>query len=367
MTPHSPFDFYQGFGTLVLTLTFIPPVFSQTAQETEPDFDIRAAQNSEVAAATPEVATPQAAYAERTFGSDATPLTADWNNFGWPRMLRRSGGSLPKSASRNPVAAARNFLAAHPALFPPNAGSLGQKGVDGQRGLTQVRLHQTIGGSPVYGGQVTVTVNRDGDIVQVHAGEILPFEPGWLPVGGTVTMDNKADIFRDINGDQEPDLGEIPNLSGDRAVSPAQSFDFEGGEGSTGQDPLDFPAPAISNVFYHVNRSHDYFYELGFTETAGNFQMDNFGEGGLGGDPMHATVHTRTNAAIFVRPEGVSPTMRTGRVFNGTRTTIDDRDFAYDSQVIVHEYAHGVTGRLVGGVDSINCLGGIQGGALAEG
>ena len=35
--------------------------------------------------------------------------------------------------------------------------------------------------------------------------------------------------------------------------------------------------PAATNLFYHHNRIHDEYYELGFTETGGNFQLDNDG------------------------------------------------------------------------------------------
>ncbi|MBI4454403.1 MAG: M36 family metallopeptidase [Acidobacteria bacterium] len=45
---------------------------------------------------------------------------------------------------------------------------------------------------------------------------------------------------------------------------------------------------AITNLFYVNNFIHDYLYNLGFTEEAGNFQEDNFGRGGVGGDPVIA-------------------------------------------------------------------------------
>lgn len=43
---------------------------------------------------------------------------------------------------------------------------------------------------------------------------------------------------------------------------------------------------ASANLFYHHNLFHDYFYKLGWTESAGNLQVDNFGKGGMGGDPI---------------------------------------------------------------------------------
>ena len=48
--------------------------------------------------------------------------------------------------------------------------------------------------------------------------------------------------------------------------------------------------PAATNLFFQHNRIHDEYYELGFTETAGNFQVDNGGKGGMGGDAIKGLV-----------------------------------------------------------------------------
>ena len=40
------------------------------------------------------------------------------------------------------------------------------------------------------------------------------------------------------------------------------------------------------SLFFASNFVHDFFYDLGFDEAAGNFQQDNFGRGGAGGDPV---------------------------------------------------------------------------------
>ena len=44
---------------------------------------------------------------------------------------------------------------------------------------------------------------------------------------------------------------------------------------------------ALANLTAMHNRMHDWSYKLGFTETAWNAQVDNFGLGGLGNDPEH--------------------------------------------------------------------------------
>jgi extracellular elastinolytic metalloproteinase len=45
---------------------------------------------------------------------------------------------------------------------------------------------------------------------------------------------------------------------------------------------------AITNLFYWNNIIHDLTYQYGFTEAAGNFQADNLGRGGSGGDYVRA-------------------------------------------------------------------------------
>ena len=41
-------------------------------------------------------------------------------------------------------------------------------------------------------------------------------------------------------------------------------------------------------MFFHVNWLHDRWYEAGFDEASGNAQKNNFGLGGLDGDPILA-------------------------------------------------------------------------------
>ena len=125
----------------------------------------------------------------------------------------------------------------------------------------------------------------------------------------------------------------------------------------------DQPA-GITNLFYWTNVMHDYFYELGFTEDAGNFQDNNFEHEGRAGDRLLADIQDGrfvNNAAIAVPTDGQSPRMAMG-LFLDPR-----RDTAFDADVIVHEYAHGLTERLVGGPFIDGCLNGLQSGGLAEG
>ena len=68
---------------------------------------------------------------------------------------------------------------------------------------------------------------------------------------------------------------------------------------------------AITNLFYMNNKIHDIFYKFGFTESARNFQQNNFGNGGLGNDYVKAEAQNNgINGAFFSStPEGTAPTM----------------------------------------------------------
>lgn len=141
----------------------------------------------------------------------------------------------------------------------------------------------------------------------------------------------------------------------------------------------------ITQLFYYTNVMHDWLYGHGFDEASGNFQVDNFGNGGTGGDAVLAeaqdgwdfgciddkdnedpsddeAIRCLNNANFGTPAEGASPRMQMymwapGRPF---------RDGDMDGDVIAHEYGHGVSSRLVGG-GSLGYNGGDQRGALGEG
>jgi fungalysin metallopeptidase (M36)/pre-peptidase/fungalysin/thermolysin propeptide len=193
---------------------------------------------------------------------------------------------------------------------------------------------------------------------------------GWIPAGGTVTTGNNVDAYLDATGDGLPDNTTIPNMQNGRAFSASQVFDFPFGDGTSQQDPRLFQPAAVTNLFYHVNVAHDYYYGLGFNEAAGNFQTDNFGKGGTANDGVRAQSQSggfTDNASFASTPDGVSPRMRMGLFTRNTNVTTDDLDSDYDGHAVMHEYGHGVSDRLVGARNSTTCLLDIQSGAMSEG
>lgn len=169
---------------------------------------------------------------------------------------------------------------------------------------------------------------------------------GWLDDGVMETRGNNVDAHTDLNADNLPDLPR-PQASGpDRVFDPPLDLT---------QDPSTYRDAAIVNLFYWCNFMHDKLYALGFTEAAGNFQNLNFGKGGLGNDAVQADAQdgSGTNNANFSSPPDGLPGRMQMYVFTGPTPK---RDGDLDAEVILHEYTHGLSSRLVGGGVGISAL-----------
>jgi extracellular elastinolytic metalloproteinase len=132
------------------------------------------------------------------------------------------------------------------------------------------------------------------------------------------------------------------------------------------QDPETYIDAAITNLFFWNNIIHDVFYQYGFDEISGNFQENNFGNGGLGNDAVQANCQDGSgynNANFATPPDGQRPRMR---MYVWTRTN-PYRDGDLDSGIIIHEYGHGISIRLTGGPSNVNCLNGGEAGGMGEG
>lgn len=103
------------------------------------------------------------------------------------------------------------------------------------------------------------------------------------------------------------------------------------------QDPALSLDASITNLFYLNNMLHDIFYEYGFDEASGNFQQNNYGNGGNGNDFVYADAQdgSGTNNANFATPgDGAKPRMQMflwdGAVTSGPLLTINEGPLAGD-------------------------------------
>jgi hypothetical protein len=128
---------------------------------------------------------------------------------------------------------------------------------------------------------------------------------GWL-TGAQTTLaisGNNVAAYLDRNNDDASDGG-----------GTAAGSDFLAAANLT-IAPTDAPnhAVAVQNLFYLTNRMHDILYRHGFDEVAGNFQTDNFGKGGRGGDPVQAEAQDGggiDNANFATPGDGRAPRMQ---------------------------------------------------------
>ncbi len=129
----------------------------------------------------------------------------------------------------------------------------------------------------------------------------------WLPDGATQTRGNNVDAYADLVAPDDFNAGDRRAAVTSRGV-----FDHA-------FDPMQEPnanvtqiSAVVTHLFYQNNWLHDYFYDLGFDEAAGNAQDDNFGRGGEGGDRLRAEAmdHSgRNNASMSTPADGSSPRM----------------------------------------------------------
>lgn len=186
--------------------------------------------------------------------------------------------------------------------------------------------------------QTTEPAEVPRQLVTLPALDTTASPNGWINDGGQETLGNNVDAHADTDANNSPDL---PRPNG----GPTRTFDAAA---SLSLAPSTYKDAATVNLFYVCNWVHDRLYQLGFTESAGNFQTNNFDRGGLGNDAIQADAQdgSGTNNANFSTPPDGSP----GRLQMYVWTPPDpDRDSALDTHLIIHEYTHGLSNRLVGG------------------
>jgi hypothetical protein len=154
--------------------------------------------------------------------------------------------------------------------------------------------------SPSDGDRELVTNAADPDA--------SPF--GWHDTDGlagpefTVTRGNNVHAYADRNADNVADPGTDPDGGG------TLTFDFPLDLTSR---PLDSQPAMVTNLFYWNNIMHDVAHGYGFDEASGNFQVNNYGNGGASGDDVRAEAQDgsgRNNANFGTPVDGLRPRMQ---------------------------------------------------------
>lgn len=165
----------------------------------------------------------------------------------------------------------------------------------------------------------------------------------WLPAGATVTTGNNVDAYADVSSPDHFSAGDIrPTVTAPGVFD--RTYDTSAMPTSTDQRMA-----ATVQLFYTINWLHNYFYDSGFNESAGNAQASNFGRGGAQGDVLLAEGQDYSgtdNANMTTPADGGSPFMQmytwSTPIGGGA-----NRDGTIDNQIISHEWGHYFHHRLV--------------------
>ncbi|MGN6106125.1 MAG: M36 family metallopeptidase, partial [Kofleriaceae bacterium] len=133
----------------------------------------------------------------------------------------------------------------------------------------------------------------------------------WLAPGATETRGNNVDAYADFNPPSGLSAGDFRAT----ATSPGtfdRTYDTALGPMASQSQQM----AAVTSLFYVINWLHDFWYDAGFTEAAGNAQAQNYGRGGVEGDALLAEAQdnalggSRNNANMSTPSDGMPPRMQ---------------------------------------------------------
>lgn len=144
-------------------------------------------------------------------------------------------------------------------------------------------------------------------LIDLQSGPISTGDP-WLPAGATETVGNNVDAYTDRAA---PDGRALADKRAS-ATSPGV-FDRPYDLGLDPDANVEQSMASATQLFFVTNWLHDWFYDAGFDEEAGNAQDDNFGRGGAGRDRLFAEAQDYAgfdNANMGTPADGDNPRMQ---------------------------------------------------------
>lgn len=152
--------------------------------------------------------------------------------------------------------------------------------------------------SPIHGNTSLVVAPYDTDA--------SPY--GWHDTNGAVGAEFTITRGNNVHAQEDQDGNNGTGISPDGGAG--LLFDYQPNFNVAPAQNLN---PALTNLFYWNNIMHDVWYQYGFTESAGNFQQNNYGNGGMANDNVLADGldGSGTNNANFSTPvDGSRPRMQ---------------------------------------------------------
>ena len=160
-------------------------------------------------------------------------------------------------------------------------------------------------------------VNAGSSLITLNDAGIVTHDP-WLPDDATTTTGNHVDVCLDLTDTAADGVLSTPLNSCDDpgdfrpAMTASRTFDYPIAADDNPADANAQGAAAVS-LFYLNNWLHDWWYNHGFNEAAGNAQTSNYGRGGVEGDAIMAQgqdASGRNNANMSTPADGSSPVMQ---------------------------------------------------------
>jgi hypothetical protein len=230
-------------------------------------------------------------------------------------------------------------------------------------------MHPLDNPAPLSPGPATPDGSQGAEIAAVLAqtnGDPAFSPDGWITEGTDTPTGNNVVAFVDLDNDSTADPGEQPTASlVDVGGEMTRTFDFPF-DSSRPPDDAGNEAASATNAFFMANWYHDRLYELGFDEAAGNFQDVNFTPDGVAGDRVKARLHVGTDNSRFSTPAADGTCCPTLNAYTWTGPE-PDRDSGLDQEVLIHEFTHGLSNRIIGGPNVKGLSGSGQPGGLGEG
>jgi hypothetical protein len=204
----------------------------------------------------------------------------------------------------------------------------------------------------------------------------------WLPKNSPRLAGNTAHVYSDINDDDVDNPGEDVTPSGKRSFDfPFTKYDVGGLCSDAYQCSWDPKVPNswrvnrdqnAAQMFFFLGTWHDHLKAapIGFTRQAGNFEavdddavQAQSDDGANTANGLPNAAHTN-NANMNTPPDGTPPRMQMYLFVPSARFLAGNS--GDESDVVYHEYTHGLSNRLVVDADGLSTLGDIQAGAMGE-
>ncbi len=145
-------------------------------------------------------------------------------------------------------------------------------------------------------------------VINVADAVASPF--GWHDIDGIAGAEFTATRGNNVSAQDDIDANNFGGLRPDGGVLLEFEFVFDPNLEPDEGENLEV---GIVNLFYWNNIIHDVMYQYGFDEVSGNFQVNNYGNGGAGNDSVNADAQDGSglnNANFSTPPDGSSPRMQ---------------------------------------------------------